>query len=109
MGEVKDMGRCTLAEVEARIRHLVDTQYQGLTREILERASESGEMVSFSVYPLEWTKAAEFQYELYLPRVVADSVDGFVVAVARAVYERYATEGGIDLDADDIYCVDITS
>lgn len=103
------MARCTLAGMKAQVRNLMETQYQGHTMEDLKEAAESGIPVSFSVYPLEWTEAASLQYELYLPRVKADSVDGFVSKVARAIFDRYVADGGIDLSPEDIYCIDIAS
>lgn len=103
------MARCTQAELEARIGHLVDTQYQGHTKEDLAEAAKSGEPVSFAVYPWEWTDAGRLLYELDLFRVTSDSVEGFVAAIARATYDRYVTQGDVDLAAEDVYCVDIIS
>jgi len=104
-----EMARCTPIELENRIGHLVDTQYRGHTREDLTEAAKSGTPVSFAVYPLEWTDAGRFLYELDLFRLTSDSVRGFVTEIARATYDRYVAQGGIELAADDIYCVDIIS
>ena len=103
------MGNEDIRALQTHIRHLIDTQYGGFMRRTLAQAAEEGLAVSFAVYPLETTKACEFQYEFDLYRITASDVDGFAEQIARATYDRYVIVGGVELSAEDIYCVDIIS
>lgn len=102
---------CTVAELTDRFAELIATQYGGVTAAILDEAAEKGLPVSFAVYPDDTypTEASLAQYELDLYGISADSVGDFATQLAKATHDLYVTELGVNLAAEDIYCVDVIS
>lgn len=101
---------CTVEDLIDRFDHLIATQYGGITAAILDEAVETGLPVSFAIYPDDTGSAAcEAQYELDLYRIKAESLHGFAERLAQSTYDKYVSELGVDMDAEDIACVDIIS
>lgn len=106
-GRYDDGKVCSEDDLRDALDELLEDQYEGATRSIVESLIAHGEPIMVTVYPDESSDACARHYSLDLYDLEPEDWEDFVATVTRMTYDHYVDECGAILKAGDIYCVDI--